>query len=170
MRTLLITACLLVAFACSKPTTPPPEAPCKGVDLETDVANCGACGNVCPAPANADVRCVAGACSRGTCKAGMFDLGGGCVWTCSGTTCTNGNSGEVVTVTVLPLAETGITHYAFSTGSAQGGYLQTSTSFSNFSVVGESTPPAPNGAVKTSGDLHSNYGGFSISLQQGASR
>lgn len=39
-------------------------------DLRTDPAHCGACGNACPARANAGVDCVAGACGI-LCRAGF---------------------------------------------------------------------------------------------------
>jgi uncharacterized repeat protein (TIGR01451 family) len=63
--------------------------------LQTDVANCGACGQLC-APANAAGACNAGACAIGTCNAGFVDLdqnpSNGCEYVCtpkgsSDTTC-----------------------------------------------------------------------------------
>jgi hypothetical protein len=51
------------------------------VNLATDAANCGACGNRCPTPANASASCVGGACG-GVCAPGFGDcnanLGDGC--------------------------------------------------------------------------------------------
>jgi hypothetical protein len=41
------------------------------VDLKTDVDNCGACGNVCNAPANATAGCAAETCGIGKCKTGF---------------------------------------------------------------------------------------------------
>src|SRR5262245_10458064 len=40
---------------------------------DTDPNNCGACGNVCPAPPNSIASCVAGVCQVGTCTAGFAD-------------------------------------------------------------------------------------------------
>lgn len=47
-------------------------------DLSTDVANCGACGNRCPAPANATASCVGGSCTT-ACIAGYVSCGGACI-------------------------------------------------------------------------------------------
>ena len=56
-----------------------------GVNLNTDVANCGACNRACPA-LNATPTCVMGQCRVGTCRAGWADLNGdvsdGCEWQC----------------------------------------------------------------------------------------
>jgi len=56
-----------------------------GVDLNTDVSNCGACGRVCPT-ANSSAACVAGVCRVGSCRAGFVDLNSdpadGCEWQC----------------------------------------------------------------------------------------
>lgn len=42
-------------------------------DTTTDLANCGACGNACPAPANGSPSCEGGACTLGACNAGFSD-------------------------------------------------------------------------------------------------
>ena len=44
--------------------------------LDSDGNNCGACGKVCPGPANVQVNCNAGQCSIGGCKFGFFDCNG----------------------------------------------------------------------------------------------
>jgi hypothetical protein len=54
---------------CASPTTNCSNA-C--VNLATDVANCGACGNRCPTPANAAPTCARGACG-GVCAPGFGD-------------------------------------------------------------------------------------------------
>ena len=41
-------------------------------DTQTDLSHCGACGNACPARANATSTCAAGACGF-TCNAGFAD-------------------------------------------------------------------------------------------------
>lgn len=44
---------------------------CPGVDLIRDVANCGACGNVCPVWPNTTAQCLNGGCSN-TCAGGFL--------------------------------------------------------------------------------------------------
>ncbi|MEZ4407922.1 MAG: hypothetical protein R3A52_15820 [Polyangiales bacterium] len=44
-------------------------------DTTTDLNNCGGCGRICPAPANATATCSAGACGF-TCNAGFADCDG----------------------------------------------------------------------------------------------
>jgi hypothetical protein len=43
------------------------------IHTDTDLANCGACGNACGAVANGTPDCRAGACAIGACDAGFFD-------------------------------------------------------------------------------------------------
>ena len=43
------------------------------IHLDTNLANCGVCGNACPTPANATASCVAGSCGIGVCEPGYFD-------------------------------------------------------------------------------------------------
>ncbi len=59
------------------------RTPCAGtsavscVDLQTDSANCGACGNGCGArPNSTRAACVAGACTYAACNVGFFDCNG----------------------------------------------------------------------------------------------
>ena len=50
--------------------------------LDSDLKNCGGCGNACPAIANGSAICVGGTCALGMCNAGYKDcnrmLGDGC--------------------------------------------------------------------------------------------
>lgn len=59
---------------------------CDNVDLETDVNNCGSCGNVCLFT-GADALCVKGKCEIGECRDSRYDLDGdennGCEYVCS---------------------------------------------------------------------------------------
>jgi hypothetical protein len=65
-----------------------PGAACCGntvcADLNTDVNNCGSCGNVCTPPANARPICTDGGCDY-VCNPGYVDVNGTCykVGTCS---------------------------------------------------------------------------------------
>ena len=52
-----------------------------GFDLQTDVNNCGGCGQSCTASANATASCVGGHCEV-TCNAGFTLCNGACVTTC----------------------------------------------------------------------------------------
>jgi hypothetical protein len=62
-----------------------PPMPCEGVDLQTDLNNCGSCGNPCIF-VGADASCVDGECVLGTCSDFRYDLDGdpnnGCEYTC----------------------------------------------------------------------------------------
>lgn len=57
----------------------------EGIDLQTDVANCGRCDNACTF-ANGTAQCVAGACQLGACAPGFVDADGnaanGCEYAC----------------------------------------------------------------------------------------
>jgi hypothetical protein len=78
------------------PVQPPPDGPGGGsgdaclAQLDSDPANCGACGRVCSF-ANATPLCQGGQCQRGDCLPGHHDLDGspdnGCEYIC---TVTNG--------------------------------------------------------------------------------
>src|SRR5439155_26747118 len=101
---------------------------CPGVDLQRDLANCGACAHACPTPLNAQALCSAGSCGRGPCALGTFDFDGpatfGCEATCTGKTCKDGR-GNTVVVTAPPLPETGAVFQALASGSSYGGRVQT---------------------------------------------
>ncbi len=118
-------------------------------DYQTDVNHCGQCGNACPEPRNAQAVCVGGVCGRGPCNAGYFDLDvdgpDGCFWTCEGANCTR-ETGETVTLTAPPIPETGLAVSAVSSGAALGTDVQTSSTHTNYGVLGEggiATPDAP---------------------------
>ena len=76
---------------------------CDGLDdvaeglVDTDLFNCGACGNVCML-ANAFAACVGGSCELVTCQAGFFDVDGlpGCEYACTfaGAESCNGNDDD----------------------------------------------------------------------------
>ncbi len=59
----------------------------EGVDLDSDLMNCGACGTVCEALSNAFVECIEGSCTLAECEAGWTDLDGenasGCEYRCT---------------------------------------------------------------------------------------
>ncbi|HIH42473.1 TPA: hypothetical protein HA246_02400 [Candidatus Woesearchaeota archaeon] len=44
-----------------------------GIDIQSDVNNCGACGTVCPKIANGIPECTAGKCVIGLCNTGFFN-------------------------------------------------------------------------------------------------
>jgi hypothetical protein len=61
------------------------------VDYQTDLKNCGSCGNVCTAPANGVATCTAGNCGF-TCNAGFKPCGAACIPTascCDASDCTS---------------------------------------------------------------------------------
>jgi hypothetical protein len=131
------------------------------VNLQNDVNNCGQCGEVCPLPLHASPLCANGVCGRGPCQAGYFDIDGnatfGCEATCQGQVCTLPDGGTVVVNgTVLP--EAGL-FSALASGSSFGGAVQTSASFTNMAVLGESTPPPLDGGLVQTSPSYRNYVG-----------
>ncbi|MBI3181328.1 MAG: putative metal-binding motif-containing protein [Myxococcales bacterium] len=136
------------------------------VDLQTDPANCGVCGNACPAPVNSSAACKKGVCTRGPCKTGFFDIDGaktfGCESTCTGRVCTD-PQGASVTLSNDPLPEAGAVFQVPSSGGSFGDKLQTSASHTNFGVLGEPTPPGAGGAVESKNDVYRHFGGFTAS-------
>jgi formylglycine-generating enzyme required for sulfatase activity len=66
----------------------PDAGPCAGLDLATDPANCGTCGNVCSF-ADAGATCQGGQCVMGACNPGFVDVdqdaGDGCEYACTPT-------------------------------------------------------------------------------------
>ena len=93
--------------------------PC--VPLRNDPLNCGTCGFVCSF-ANATPLCSQGVCVRGACARGWYDLDGdpasGCEARCSGQTCTigSGPTARTVTLSALPVPESGAVASAFTSG------------------------------------------------------
>jgi len=132
------------------------------IDTESDPNNCGECGAVCPAPTNAPVACVAGACGRGPCEPGWYDLegNGSCRWQCQGNSCTD-LDGNTMTPTNTPLPERGQVFQALSSASSWGGAVQTSPSYTNMGVLGESTPPVPGAEIEQTSASYRNHGGVS---------
>ncbi|MBL8600451.1 MAG: hypothetical protein JNK72_00860 [Myxococcales bacterium] len=66
--------------ACGVGTCDPGYADCDRISnngcetrIDSDIANCGTCGNVCPAPPGAAPSCRMGNCSVGTCAGGFGD-------------------------------------------------------------------------------------------------
>jgi hypothetical protein len=59
----------------------------EGIDLETDVLNCGRCGNGCAGPPRREVSCGDGRCQVGACISGWYDVDGrddnGCEYACT---------------------------------------------------------------------------------------
>jgi hypothetical protein len=53
-------------------------------DIQTDILNCGSCGNLCPKPPNATGECVGGICGQGACIGAYADcnqdIADGCEW------------------------------------------------------------------------------------------
>ena len=139
------------------------------VDLQNDPDNCGQCGNVCPTPLHSARRCVTGQCRRGPCAAGWYDFDRnvtyGCEASCTGLSCTLG-SGGTVTLTAVPLPETGPTWQAVASGSSFGAQVQTSAAYTNMGILGEPTPPAASGKVESTSGTHRNLGGFSSMLRK----
>lgn len=148
--------------ACQANGTPgacqPPSGP---VDVLSDPAHCGQCGNACPAPVHATPLCVQGACGRGPCEPGYFDLDGpatfGCESTCDGSSCT-GPDGGSWPVDAPPPPEVGPVWAAFSSGASVGAEVQTSPGFINYGVLGEAV--VGDGAATMSSPTYRNIGGF----------
>jgi hypothetical protein len=67
VRCLWILAAVVGLANCASPM------PCEGIDLQTDVSNCGACGNRCSFDHGSGV-CVRGRCEVTTCEPGFADL------------------------------------------------------------------------------------------------
>jgi hypothetical protein len=116
-------------------------------NLSSDVSNCGACGNACPAPADGVATCIAGACGAACnvtgftyCGGECVDLGGdvgncgACGTACGGATdctapiCTNGVCGTT------PINEGGSCDNG--AGTCQSGTCQTGTSGGGFKTPG----------------------------------
>ncbi len=135
------------------------------LNLQTDPANCGECGNACPVPLHAAAVCKKGVCGRGACEAGWFDFDRevtfGCEVSCTDKTCTLPNN-TTVTLTAPPLPESGLVFQALASGSSFGANQgpQTNSSHTNYGILGESTPPAANGSIEMTGGNHKNIGGF----------
>jgi hypothetical protein len=138
---------LVVLSACGGGGKPPPSGQvCDGTqtDTQSDLKNCGVCGNVCPQSAHASASCTRGVCGQGACDAGWRD--------------TDPNVPGCETPESLP--NTGIVFDTFASASSFGDRVQSSEAHINIAVLGEPTPPPGNGAVTTSNSTHENIGGF----------
>lgn len=157
MRASLVVACLgfAIVAGCGQSAE---HGVCGGrsTDTQSDPLNCGACGKVCPTPPHAAATCDAGACGRGPCEPGWYDLDGALG-------CEAGGEG----VTAAPLPETGLVFQAFASGSSFGGNVQGSLSYMNVGVLGESTPPAVNGAVAETSTEHKHVSGLNAIQHEG---
>lgn len=153
-RVMLAGAALVLLASCSSGSDPGPvENVCDGVrvKLETDVNHCGACETVCPAQVHSQAACVNSQCGRTPCEAGWVDLDPaqpGCE--------------SVAAEAALP--ETGVVFWAFPAAGTYGGAGLTSTSYRTEGSLGESTPPAANGAVELQSDHYRNVTGFNAIL------
>jgi hypothetical protein len=136
-------------------------------DVQSDVANCGACGNVCPAPLNSAPACRAGHCGHAACAPGFFDIDGaqtpGCESTCAGTVCTLPDGGTV-NLTSPPVPESGLAGGASVNGSSLGANIQSNSAYTNFAAVGEATP-AVDGGIEVFNAQYRHRGGFSSTVR-----
>ena len=128
----------------------PQLSACPGYDTRSDPENCGACGNVCPAPLHATAACVEGACGRSECEAGWEDRDSG-LFGC-----------ELPAGPGVP--ETGITFSTFASGSSLADRAQSGPAHRNEAVLGEPTPAPAGGAVEMAGAGHRNVSGFNSIL------
>jgi hypothetical protein len=145
---------------CSKGKCSTPTTMCSDAGLETDVANCGACGVVCPSAIQAPTACTRGTCGRGTCNAGFFDVDGpatpGCESTCAGSTCTLPDGGSVV-LTRPPTPEARGNFGVVSSGGSLGNTRQSNASFRHSGVMGDA---AATGGARMSNGVFQNVGGI----------
>lgn len=95
----------------------------KCYDTQKDINNCGTCGNVCPAPANATAGCSAGVCGVGTCNTGWGDCNSVAADGCETNTLTNkDNCGVCGNACALANATAACTAGACSIASCNGGF------------------------------------------------
>jgi hypothetical protein len=160
-----LSMCIVAASigGCSRPSKPANVCGGVTVDLQTDVANCGACGHVCSTPAHAAATCVAATCARGPCEAGWFDLDGattfGCEVSCAGNVCQQ-PSGETLTLSSPPVPEAGLVAGTFVSGTSYGAQAQSSATHTNTGALGDPTPPVDGRGTAQQGGQYTNVGGF----------
>jgi hypothetical protein len=122
--------------------------------IQDDVANCGACGVVCPTPLHATARCAAGRCGRGPCAAGFFDVDGeatpGCEARCEGRVCTLPDGGAL-TLSAAPLPDTSAGGLSSSAAVEQANGAHRHTG-----ALGE----GPGTSGETTNAAHRNIGGI----------
>jgi hypothetical protein len=145
-------------------------------DLNTDVNNCGMCGNICPTPAGGTAGCAAGMCTLAGCNAGFsncdgnpangceFDTTvdanncGGCGITCGSGMCAASKC--VCTKTVLLIADDSPTGSAtLAAAITAAGYVVTQTAVPSYQYTGSN--PSPNGfgaiVILAGGPLGSSF-------------
>lgn len=123
------------------------------VDFGTDLAHCGRCGRICPAPANGAAVCDAGQCDI-TCSDGYEEVEGACKLP-FGATCTSGS--ECASGTCVHAGQSGVCAIPYSAstcGPAGGGSAQVFSQGGGFTFVcGQQTSsgcepgPCPTGQV-----------------------
>lgn len=157
--------------ACQRPCTDGALGACQPasgpVDVQTDIAHCGVCGNACPTAVHAATVCANGVCRRQPCEPGFYDLDGpltfGCEATCDGGACNFPDGGTIVIHSEL-LPETGVRTQGTANGTGIAGHLQTSPEFTNQSVLGEGIPLPEGGGVLQTNASFRNQGGFTPAL------
>jgi hypothetical protein len=122
---------------------------CNGLpveDFQTDVTNCGSCGNVCEAQ-NSEATCAAGVCGHGPCKPGFADLDPkvpGCESNCGTTGCQVGAIG-----------------HAMSSSTSRGSLNEQNDHVIHQGLMGDVTAPfAPQGASQATNGIYVHRGGF----------
>jgi hypothetical protein len=133
-------------------------------DLNTDVNNCGMCGNVCPTPAGGTAGCAGGMCTLAGCNAGFSNCDGNPVNGCEfdttidanncggcGITCGSGMCAAskcVCTKTVLLIADDSPTGSAtLAAAITAAGYVVTQTAVPSYQYTGSNPSPAGFGAI-----------------------
>lgn len=85
--------CVDAGTACGPCEAPTVACGSTCANLQTDARNCGACGNVCPSPSGATVRCVSGTCSVVACGVAHADCDGNAANGCETDITTRTNCG-----------------------------------------------------------------------------
>ena len=151
---------------------PANTADCGGtcVDLQTNVAYCGACDKSCTGVLHAGTAgCSGGKCTRSICETGFFDLDGdasnGCEASCSGRVCRLPNGGTI-TLAAPPLPE-GVVHSAAFVAAGQTqdqGAAQQNSQYTNVGTLSDPTPLGRTASGQVTGTLenttHKTTGGI----------
>ncbi len=133
------------------------------INTDMDIANCGACGSVCPTPANANPTCSGAVCGYG-CFPSFADCNGsggdGCeintstdIFHCGG--CGNACPGRANATTSCTTGSCGFScnpTYADCNGSATDGCeVDTSVNLANCGACGNACPSRPNSSPTCTG-------------------